>query len=479
MAPDKVKQENNGILSDADKVKGLAIMMNPKSVAIVGASQNPDKVGHVILQNYLDVGYSGKLYPVNANAAGKILGLESYRNITEIKKPIDLAVIAIPAKFTSELITECHKAGVKSIVVVSSGYAEIGEVKLEQELIDLANKYKIPLLGPNCLGVMDLKSRVDTLFLPTFKIDRPSIGGVSFVSQSGAVGSSTLDIIANEGFGLSKFISYGNASVIDETDILNYLAKDEDTKVILYYIEGVKRGRAFIEAAKKATLKKPIVVLKGGRTEAGSKAAHSHTASLAGSYEAYDAVFRQFGLIRADDIQDFVSFSKIFVSQPKCTGNRIAIMTNGGGVGVVGTDSLYSNGLQLAELSEESKKALKKALPPIVGVNMPIDMAGDADDKRFSATLDIISKDPNIDAIMAITLFQTPGADSRVASTLIHYGTTMEKPMVVVSIGGSYTGVHKMMMERSGIPVYDSPNTASRALAALISYSKYLHRMGK
>ncbi|MEM3227656.1 MAG: hypothetical protein QXK65_01775, partial [Candidatus Micrarchaeaceae archaeon] len=349
--------------------------------------------------------------------------------------------------------------------------------KRQEELEKIAKKYKMPVIGPNCLGVMDMRSRIDTLFLPTFKLDKPKIGGVSFASQSGAVGSLILDVISHEGFGLSKFISYGNAAVVDETDILNYLAKDKETKTVIFYLEGVKRGREFIEVSKWATRQKPIVIIKGGRTEEGASAAHSHTAALSGNSEAYDAVFKQFGFISANSLDELIAYAKIFETQPLTTGNRVGMITNGGGMGVLATDSLYKNGLVLAELSEESKRILRKGMPPIVNIRMPLDIGGDADDKRFALALETVSKDPNVDAVMAITLFQTPGADSRVASMLIHYGTQSTKPLVVISPGGSYTQVHKDMMESSGIPVYDSEDLAAKSLSALIMYSRYRQRV--
>ncbi|MGC9190311.1 MAG: acetate--CoA ligase family protein [Candidatus Micrarchaeia archaeon] len=462
---------NNGKIDG--KYWNLEHIMHPRSVAIIGASSNPDKVGHVILQNYLDAGYSGRIYPINIKNEGTIMGLKAYKSVKEIKDSIDLAVIAVPAQAVPSVLEECGMAGVKGAIVVSGGFAEVGQTELQDMIVKTAEKYSMPVIGPNCLGVMDPRTRIDTLFLPTFKIDKPSIGGVSFASQSGAVGSSILDMIDNEGFGMARFISYGNAAVVDEVDILNYLANDKDTKVIVFYIEGVKRGKEFIEVAKKATLKKPVVIIKGGVTEAGAGAAHSHTAALAGSYEAYEAVFKQFGFCVAEDIKDLLNLAKIFETQPLSTGNRVAIITNGGGTGVLATDALYKNGLSLPELSEESKKGLRKVLPPIVNVRMPLDLAGDADDKRFSDALSIIESDPNVDAIMAIALFQTPGADSRVAASLIHYGTLMKKPLVVVSMGGSYTQAHRAMIESSGVPVYSSPGEAAGALRALFDYSLY------
>lgn len=459
----------------AKKIKyaNLEGIMRPKSVAIIGASENPDKVGHVIMQNYIDAGYPGKIYPININNTGTIMGHKAYKSVLEVKKPIDLVVVAVPAQIVPMVMEECGKAHVKGAVVVSGGFAEVGETKLQDELVRIANKYSIPTIGPNCLGVMDPRSRVDTLFLPTFKIDRPKIGGVSFAAQSGAVGSSILDLINNEGFGLARFFSYGNAAVVDETDILNYLMHDKATKVIVLYIEGVQRGKDFVETAKIATKMKPIVVIKGGVTDAGAQAVHSHTAALAGSHESYEAIFRQFGFAIATDIKDLLNFAKIFDTQPLATGNRIAVITNGGGAGVLATDAIYQNNMVIASLSKESETSLRKSMPPIVNVRLPLDMAGDADDKRFGDALAVIEKDPNVDAIMAIALFQTPGADSRVAATLMKYATQMSKPMVVVSIGGSYTRAHKEMMESVGVPVYDSPGDAAKSLAALINYSRY------
>ncbi len=455
------------------KYADLKPIMQPKSVAVIGASDKPGKVGNVIMQNYVDVGFQGELYPVNIAGYDKIMGHKAYKSVSEIKKPIDLAVISVPAEAVVGSVIECGKAKVRGIVVVSSGFAEVGNEKLQEKLVAAAKRYKIPIIGPNCLGVMDTRSRNDTLFLPTFKIARPKIGGVSFVSQSGSVGSSTLDLISSEGFGLSKFISYGNAAVVDEVDILNYLAHDDDTKVIVFYIEGVKRGREFVELAKKATKLKPVVIIKGGTTPLGASAAHSHTASLAGSSEAYKAVFRQFGFVEAETLEDLTYFAKIFDTQPPVTGKKIAIITNGGGHGVIATDALYHSGLGLAALSKATQKALRKVMPPIVNIRLPLDIGGDADSNRFSAALELVGQDPNVDAIITIVLFQTPGADEKVAAAVINLALKKTKPVIVVSAGSSYTQSHVKLMEESGVPVYDSPDSATRSLNALIEYSRY------
>lgn len=457
------------------KYMDLGCIINPRSVAIIGASENPEKIGNIIMVNNINSGFDGKIYPVNINADGTILGYRAYRSVLDIKKSIDLAIVAVPAEIVPKVMDECGRAGVKGAIVVSGGFAEVGNVALQEKLVDVALKYTMPVIGPNCLGVIDPRSRIDTLFLPSFKIDKPTIGGVSFASQSGAVGSSILDMIDSEGFGLSRFISYGNAAVVDEVDILNFLMKDKETKVVIYYIEGVKRGREFIEVAKKATRLKPIVIIKGGMTDEGAKAAHSHTASLSGSNQAYDAVFRQFGFIMARDLKDLLNFGKIFETQPRTNGNRVAVITNGGGTGVLVTDALYYSGLKLAELSQKSVENLRKIMPPIVNVRLPLDMAGDADAKRFDGALENVCNDENVDAVIVVALFQTPGADSQVVSTIIKHGTKGEKPIIVISMGGSYSKAHKAMIESGGVPVYESPEDAARSLAALINYSRYLN----
>lgn len=451
----------------------IRMMFKPRRIAIIGASRDPEKVGHIILQNYINGGYDGKLYPVNKNA-DKIMGLKAYPSVLDIKEQVDLAVIAIPAPLVPEAVEECGKAGIKTAIVISGGFSEIGNVDLQEKMVAVANKYGIALLGPNCLGVMDPRSRVDTLFLPSYKLSRSPVGGVSFVAQSGAVGSTVLDLISQEGFGLSKFISYGNAAQVDEVDILHYLMNDPETKVIVMYIEGIKRGKAFIELARQITRIKPVVVLKAGRTEAGASAALSHTASLAGSYEAYEAVFRQFGFTIASDISDLIYFSKIFSTEPAPKGNRVGIITNGGGTGVLTADAIagYSD-FVLGEFSKSTADTLRKEMPPLVNIRNPLDLAGDADRKRYGDALTNLANDPKIDILVVIVLFQTPGADSTLAAEVIGIKQSLDKPMIVISMGSSYTEMHKIMMESAGVPVFDSPAAAAKALDGLYLYWKY------
>ncbi|MDE1825203.1 MAG: CoA-binding protein [Candidatus Micrarchaeota archaeon] len=450
----------------------LRPMLKPQSVAVIGASNNPDKVGHIILNNYLEEGYQGRLYPINPNDE-MVMGIRAYKSVLGIRDKIDLAVIAVPAAIVPMVLEECGRAKVKSVVVVSGGFAEVGETKLQDKIVAIANKYNISMVGPNCLGVMDPRSRVDTLFLPTYKLTKPKVGGVSFVAQSGAVGSTVLDLIAGEGFGLSKFISYGNAAQVDEVDILKYLMNDDETKVIIMYIEGVKRGREFLEVAKKVTRVKPVVVIKGGTTDAGVAAARSHTAALAGSNQSYEAVFKQCGFSIAKDLDELLYFGKAFASEMLPLGDRVVIITNGGGTGVLTTDAVYNSGLRMAELSARSRAELSRSMPSTVNVRNPLDLVGDAGIERYDKALSVLSEDPGIDMIIVIALFQTPGADEGLALRLAQYKKAIKKPMIVISIGDKYTRDRVVLMENEGLPVYDSPSAAANSLAELLKYYKY------
>lgn len=457
----------------------LAPMMKPRSVAIIGASRNPDKVGNIILQNYVSAGYPGRLYPVNLNAE-EVLGIKAYKTVLDIDDKIDLAVIAIPAQAVPMALEQCGRAKVKTAVVVSGGFAEVGEVALQEKIANIAKKYRIAMVGPNCLGVMDTRSKVNTLFLPTNKISKPQVGFVSFVSQSGAVGSTVLDVIAGEGFGLSKFISYGNAAYVDEVDILEYLMNDDETKVIVLYLEGIKRGKEFVALARKITRVKPVVVLKAGRTSAGVAAAHSHTAALAGDYATHEAIFRQFGFTVAKDLNELLYYAKIFASEVRPKGNRVAVITNGGGAGVIAADEIASSRyLKMGDYSTSTKKVLRKAMPALVNIANPLDLAGDADERRYGDALNLVSADPNIDMLMVIILYQTPGADPVVTREVVQKKAALGKPLLVISLGTEYTLKQTKMLEEGGVPVYASPIAAVNSLEALFEYAEFKKRVSR
>lgn len=454
-------------------MRDLKSIFEPKSIAVVGASREPGKIGNVIVKNFLDGGFPGGIYPVNPNAK-EILGRKCYRSVLEIPGKVESAVVAVPAKLVPKVLEECGKKGIMGVVVISGGFSEVGNYELEGKLAEVSKKYGLQVIGPNCLGVVNLASKVDSIFLPTYKMGRPKIGGVSFVVQSGAVGSTILDLIAREGFGVSKFVSYGNATVVDETDLLEYLGRDKKTKIIVLYIEGVRRGREFFRVTRKLAKVKPIVVIKAGTTEKGAAAAKSHTGSLAGSYAAYKAVFRQNRLIEAKTLDEVFDFAKIFDSQPLCTGNRVAIITNGGGMGVLAADAVIENGLELAELAEETKRKIRESMPPTVNARNPFDVVGDADAARYEKAIELAYNDPTVDALIVITLFQTVSLDSRVVDVVVKAAGRGGKPLITIALGGEYTEMQRRALEGSGVPSYTSPNAAARSLAKLVEYSRFV-----
>lgn len=451
------------------------VLFNPSGVAVVGASRDPGKIGHVLLRNFIEGGFRGKIYPVNPKSE-EILGLKCYPSVENIKEKVDLAVISIPAKLVPDALRECGEKGVKGAIVISGGFSEVGNIALENELKEVCIKYNIACLGPNCMGVINPLTRVDSVFIPTYKMGRPKLGGVSFISQSGAIGGAVLDLMARQGFGMSKFVSYGNAAVLDETDLLRYMADDERTRIIALYIEGVKRGREFFEILKEVTKKKPVVVLKGGKTSGGAVATKSHTGSLAGNAAVYEAVFEQCRATEAKNLDEVFNFSKLFESQPFCSSERVGVITNGGGLAVIAADSVEENGLKIAELSEESRDRISEAVAAYVNIKNPLDLGGDAGADQFGIAMEAMLSDPNVDSILVGVLFQTESIDSRVVSMLVEASNLKKKPILVVCPGGEYAEVHSRILENCGIPTYTSTSSAIKALRELVDYSKFMNK---
>lgn len=450
----------------------LKPLFNPKRVAIIGASRKRNSIGWSILKNFIDSRkFRGSVYPVNPNA-DEILGKKSYDSVLDIRKNIDHALIVVPAKIVPSVMHDCVDKEVKTASIISSGFSEIGNKRLELEVKHIADKSEIRVVGPNCLGVFDSNSGVDTLFLPKEKLGRPRPGNISFISQSGAVGSVILDWIASEGYGISKFVSYGNAMDLDESDFIEYLSEDKSTDVICVYLEGTKNGRRLMNIGKRVTKKKPVIIIKAGRTKEGTIAVSSHTGSLAGADEVYDAAFKQAGIIRANDIGNLFDYAQALSNQPLPNGDNILVITNGGGFGVLSTDEIIARDLKLAKFSEKTKKALKKVLPSYANIHNPLDLIGDADAKRYENVLKIIEKDKNIDAVFCITLFQTVSLEPKVVDVLTKFNKRYKKPLIVCSSGGKYSQKNLERLECLGIPVYDTPTKAADALKVLVDYSR-------
>ncbi len=458
-------------------IQKLKYIFSPKSVAIVGASETPNKVGNVILRNFLDNKFSGKVYPVNPKY-GKLFGLRCYAKLAEIEGKVDCVIIATPAETVPDIVEECVAKKVGGVVILSGGFEEVKRNDLSDRIKEIAKKNDLPIIGPNCLGVFNPYSKVDSIFLPMYKLERPKPGKIAFITQSGAVGSTVMDLAAYYGIGISKFISYGNATVLDESDYLEYLMHDRETEIIILYMEGAKDGRKLLEQMKKVNKVKPIIALKAGKGAGGAAAARSHTGNIAGSYLAYNAAFKQAKVTEADGIIEIFDFVKIF-DQPKPKGNRIGIITNGGGIGVLTTDYIENEGLKLAQFSEETKKELAKILPTYGTVNNPLDLVADAGIEAYNKAIEAMMKDPNIDALIIIVLTQTPPIDERIIHVLTKASDDRRKPIATISIGGSYTETYRKILESKGVPSYNSPQAAVRAMERLVTYANYLNRLKK
>ncbi len=439
-----------------------------KSIAVVGVSRDNRKVGHVIFRNFMDAEYKGNVYPVNPNAED-ILGKKAYKSILDIKEKLDLVIIAVPAEAVFKVVEECHRKKVSHVVMVTAGFKEEGRYDLDKKLEDLLRKYKIKVIGPNCLGTFDAYTKLDSLFLPRYRLQRPKEGGISFVCQSGAVGSSILDLATKDGYGFSKFISYGNAMNVDEADLIDYLSRDEKTKVICLYVEGVKDGKKFITIAREVSKKKPIIAIKGGKTAEGSKAAMSHTGSMAGSADVYTGIFRQCGVIEVNSLEEMFEAAKALEKCIKPKGKRVMVVTNGGGYGILSTDAIIKNGLQMAELSRESIKFAKTNLPRIQPHN-PIDLLGDANTEGYKNAIQMAMADTNIDILLLVVLYQTPLVTTDVVDIIIEARDMKKKPMVVVSAGGEFTEILSKNVEANNVPTFTFPENAVRAIKHLVDY---------
>nr|MBI4156465.1 CoA-binding protein [Candidatus Woesearchaeota archaeon] len=442
---------------------------NPRNVAVIGVSRDQNKVGHVIFRNLIDSDFKGKIYAVNNNAK-EILGFKIYKNVSSIKEKIDLAVIATPAETIMNVVKDCNKKRIKNLVIITAGFKEVGNGKLEKKLADYLKKNKIKMVGVNCLGVFDGHSNLDTLFLPRSRLKRPKAGGISFVCQSGAVGSAILDLASEEGYGFAKFISYGNATVLDESDFIEYLGNDKNTKVICLYVEGVKNGKKFIEVCKKVSRKKPIIAIKGGLTQEGSKAALSHTGALAGKAEIYLGVFKQCKIIQAESLEEMFNFARILEKSIKPKGDRIQVITNGGGYGILCTDAIMKNNLKMALISKDTMNYLKKKFPKIVVVGNPMDLIGDATTERYKEAIFSCLNDKNVDILLVVLLLQTPLISTDIVDVIIEAKDLRKKPIVVVSTGGEFTKVLRHNLESNNVATFTFPESAVKAVKKLVEY---------
>ncbi|MCA6213316.1 CoA-binding protein [Thermococcus sp. 101 C5] len=466
-------------------VEELKPFFEPRAVAIIGATDKKGKVGNVIFENFKrnkEKGiFKGNIYPVNPKL-DEIDGYKVYKSVKELPNDTDLAVISIPAPFVPGTMKEIAEKGIKAVVIITGGFGELGEEgkKMEEEILQIARENGIRVIGPNCVGVYVPDTGVDTVFLPDEKMDRPKSGPIAFVSQSGAFAAAMLDWAALAGIGIGKMVSYGNKIDVDDADLMDYFIYDDSIKVVTFYIEGVKDGRKFMEAAKRITKVKPVIALKSGKTEYGAKAASSHTGSLAGADVIYDAVFKQTGILRAEDFEHMFDVAKAFAKCKLPKGDRVGIITDGGGAGVMASDAVAKFGLKMAELSEETIKYLKEHFPPHAVAGNPTDVVGDTDAQRYKYAIEAFVNDPNVDAIVVIVLFQVPLLnEEEIIEILADYAKKSEKPILAVAMGGKKTEHYAKILEEKGVPVYPTPERGVRALAGLVQYAKYLEKLKK
>ncbi len=449
--------------------QSLAALFDPGSVAVVGASATPGKIGNIIVSNLLDAGYTGKIYPVNPEAE-EILGLPVISHTTELPEGLDLAVIAIPPAAVIEALENLAERQVKAVIIITAGFKEVGRkgYYLEQEITRIAQENDIALLGPNCLGLISTGSNLNA----TFAAGYPEKGHIAFFSQSGALCVSILDWALGNNIGFSKFVSLGNKAVLDEAHILDSLADDDQTNVILGYIEGVSDGKHFMESARAMTMKKPVVLIKSGTTASGAKAASSHTGAIAGSDQAYDAAFRQTGIIRVRDVASLFNLAICFSTQPLPEGPNLAIVTNSGGPGILAADATENSGLNLSSLTNKSLNELGKILPPYASLYNPIDIIGDATAERYARTLEVVAEDELVHSILVVL---SPTASVQVDETaraIIDVSKKTKKPIFACFMGDMVVGSGKRLLQDASIPVYSFPEPAIAGLAAMYEYTE-------
>ncbi len=458
-------------------MSGLEALFKPSSIAVVGASRQPGKIGYEILRNIKEYGYGGKVYPVNPQAK-EILGFKAYPSISSIPDSIDMVVVSVPAHMVPDVIEEAGKKRAKVAVIISSGFKEIGRHDLEEEVVLRARKYGMRVLGPNIFGVVYTPARMNASFGPKDVIP----GHIAFLTQSGALGIALMGMTIVERIGVSAIVSIGNKSDIDDADLLEYLANDEATKVILIYLEGVKEGKRFIDVARKVSLSKPIIVIKAGKTEVGARAVASHTGSLAGNVLIYSTVFKQTGILEARNVEEAFDWARTFSYSPEYRGGDLVVITNGGGAGVLVTDTLSMNGVQLSPPPETLVKVLKPKLPGFASLANPIDVTGMMSNEGYVNAVMSALLDDNIGIVLAVYCQTAVTDPTIIAGELIKEIKELgglPKPLVVSFIGGEevYWAIQKL--NNAGIPAFPMPERAASATAAVINYYKTRERLSR
>jgi acetate---CoA ligase (ADP-forming) len=454
----------------------LDALLEPRSIAVIGASRRPNTIGYQILDNLLKHGFMGAVYPVNPTVSS-VHSVRAYATVGDIPDPVDLAVIVVPKQHVVEVARACGAKGVKGLVVISAGFREIGGegVERERELMEIVREFGMRLVGPNCMGV--LNSAPEVSMNATFAPTMPPAGKVSFMSQSGAMGVTILDYAKEYGIGVSQFVSVGNKPDVSGNDLIEYWASDERTGVILMYVENFGNPRHFTKLAREITRKKPIIVVKSGRSLAGARAATSHTGSLSGGDVAIDALLTQSGVIRVDTVEELFDLAMAFSHQPIPRGNRVAIVTNAGGPGIIIADACEANGLQVAELSAATREKLAAHFPEEASLTNPVDMIASATPQSYRVAIQAVLSDPEIDAVIATFVPPLGIRQEDVAEAIVHVVEQQsEKPVLAVLMGREGLPQGLAELQRAGIPGYRFPESAARALGAMYRHRRWLNR---
>ncbi|MBD3195129.1 MAG: CoA-binding protein [Candidatus Lokiarchaeota archaeon] len=466
----------------------ISYFFEPNSIAVIGASSNESKVGHTVLKNIIDSEYKGKIFPINPSTE-EILGLEAYPSVLDVDQSIDIAIFVIPSKYVNSVAKECGEKGVRGLIVISAGFKEIGSegAEREEELKEIARKYDMRVLGPNCLGIIGME------FNGSFAVETPKKGKIAMISQSGAFLTAMMDYSMNQSYGFCCNISLGNKADLSAVDFIEYLADYDEAQVILCYLESIKDGDRFLEVVPYAAHKKPVIILKAGVSEAGARAASSHTGALAGSDKAYNLAFNKCGVIRAKTMEDLFDYGEIFLYQPIPERNSFAIITNAGGPGIVATDAFSREGLKFAEFSENILHALRKNLPREAAIFNPIDIVGDATPERYEFTLKTIfglnngelkPEDDNYIKREEITtngalIILSPQAQTKpteVAKLIqkIWSEDLRNKPLICAFIGEKSVSEGRKYLKDHNIPCYIFPDRAAHSLKTLINRNEFL-----
>ena len=456
-------------------------LINPKSVAVIGASSNPQKIGHVVLKNLKMNNYRGRVYPINPKG-GEILGYRVYEDIKSVpEEKIDLSVITLPAEITVKIIDDVAKKS-KFVIPIAGGFGETGEEgkKREEILKEAVKKYGTRIVGPNTVGIYIPSTGVNTALIVPERSSFPPDGDIAFITQSGALGLLTMDAFSIYDVGFSYFINLGNRVDVNENELLKFFGDDEKSGVIALYIESFSNGRDFMDISRRISKRKPIVILKAGRTKKGGKAASLHTGALGGSDAVADGAFKQCGVIRAYDEVELVDYSRALSHGKPIPGDRIAVVTSAGGVGVVTTDYIESEvrgiGMKMAELRDETKRKIREEIVPFASVENPIDMTAQASDDNYDGVIEALNRDDNVDAILVYALFQTPLISEKLVDIIAKWAKK-GKPMVVGVIGSDFAIRMLREFEKRKVPAYPSIERCVKALKVLRERYKILRRL--